>query len=215
MSKFKLAIFVCALVVAAMTTSTALAADWDHIDTSDDVRVYERDLGDDVAFRGILETNTPIGKIISVFVDPNQRPHWVDRYAEHETLEQTASAEIYWLRFDMPMGVSDRDYLLRADYEFSDDTKTFTSNTRSVEDGRKGEDDCCVRADTTTKYIIEAVDAETTRITVEVQTDLKGRIPGRVVNRVQRDWPVVTLTNLVERATSSGVEIDSRVRDWQ
>lgn len=204
---------VFALIVTV--SSTAVADDWEHIQTEDGVFVYERDVGDQVAFRGVTEVDVHIGRIISVFVDPSQRPHWVDRYANHETLEQTATSERYWLMFDMPFGVSDRDYVLQSNYTFMDQHRTFRAVTESVEDGRKPEDDCCVRAETTTEYTFQAEPGQqTTTVQVEVQTDLKGSMPDSIVNRVQRDWPVTTLNNLIERARQSGIEPDDRAADW-
>lgn len=215
MSNIKPVFFLLAASLVVAASSTAFAGDWEHIKTENGVFVYEKDVGDDVAFRGVTEVDVHIGDIISVFVDPDQRPHWVDRYDEHETFEQSADHEVYWLKFDMPFGVSDRDYVLRSDYEFHDNRRTFIARTRSVEDGRKGEDDCCVRAETSTKYTFQAKPGEQkTTVQVEVQTDFKGRMPRRVVKSAQEDWPVVTLSNLIDRARGVGGDPDRRVADW-
>lgn len=205
------------IVVAVILGSTTAvwAESWEHIHTSEGVDVYEKDAGDDVMFRGVKEANVTIDKLVAAYVDPNQRPHWVNNYADHETFERDEASELYWLQLDMPFGVSDRDYLLHADYQFDEARRTFEATTRSVEDDRKPEDDCCVRAETRTEYTFEAIPGEEkTRVEVIVQTDLKGRVPGRIVERAQRDWPVGTLNQLVERAAADDIDPDSRAEGW-
>lgn len=211
----RMGVFVVAVLMMTLGSSMAIAGDWEHVATEDGVWIYEREVGDDVAFRGVIEVDMHIGKIVSVLVDPDQRPHWVNRYADHETLEHTGNTEVYWIQFDMPFGVTDRDYVLRAEGQTHESNRTFIQTTTSVEHERKPEQDCCVRAETETRYVLQATPGEEkTTVSVEVQTDFKGRVPGRVVNQAQRDWPVATLTGLVERARASGIEVDPRVRDW-
>ncbi len=205
----------CALATTMFVlfgSSTALAGGWDRIGETDGVTVYKKD-GDDVMFRGVMEADVHIGNVIAVFVNPNQRPHYVDNYADHETFERDATSELYWLKLDMPFGVSDRDFLLRSNHDFQAGSRTFKSVTESVTDSRKPEDDCCVRADTRTEYTFEAQQgSETTKIEVVVQTDLKGRVPGRVVESAQEEWPVETLNAIVRQASNASP--DSRAADW-
>ncbi len=205
---------IVSLMVMLMATS-AFAGDWEHIDTTDGVWVYKKDAGDDVMFRGTMRANVGIGELLTVHSDPSHRPHWVSSYADHETLERGANSETYWLKLDMPFGVTNRDYVLESNYQFNESNRTVTSVIETVEHDAKPEQDCCVRARTRTEYTFQAADEDTTVIEVVVQTDLKGRVPSRVVNSAQRDWPVETLTSLVERASGSGIEADSRVDGWQ
>ena len=212
-AKFWSAAIVSMMVLVVATV--AFADGWEHIDTTDGVWVYEKDAGDDVMFRGTLRADVGIGELLTVHSDPSHRGHWVFSYADHETLEQGANSETYWLKLDMPFGVTNRDYVLESNYQFNESNRTVTSVIESVEHDGKPEQDCCVRAQTRTEYTFQAADEDTTVIEVVVQTDLKGRVPSRVVNNAQRDWPVETLTNLVERASGSGIEADSRVDGWQ
>ena len=209
----KTAIALITVVVVVAASATAVASDWERIDETDGVTVYQQDAGDDVKFRGVMDADVHIGQIIAAFVNPNERPHWVDNYGDHETFERDATSELYWLRLDMPFGVTDRDYLLRSAYDFQEGNRTFNAVTQSVEDERKPEDDCCVRAETRTEYnFVASEGSESTSLEVIVQTNLKGRVPGRVVRSAQREWPVTTLTSLVERARNA--DVDSRAEDW-
>lgn len=214
MSKSRLlAVGACLLVLTV--ASTASADDWEHIDTTDGVWVYEKEAGDDVMFRGVTEADVSIGELFAVYRNPEHRPYWVDNYENHETFERDESSEIYWMHLDMPFGVSDRDYVLEANYEFNEGNWTIEAVTESIEDDRKPEDDCCTRAETRTEYTFQAQPGEeTTTIEVVVEVDLKGRVPSRVVDSATEEWPVETLNGLIDRTKQADVEPDSRVDDW-
>lgn len=205
-----------ALALVLGCASTAVAGDWEAVGETDGVTVHvqERDDSDDFAFRGEMVADVHIGKVITVFTNPNERPHWVSNYEDHETLRLTRTSERYWLKLDPSRLTSARDYVIEAQYDFDDDDNVFTSEAESVEDDDKPEQDCCTRATTRTDYTIEALPGERTRIKVEVETDPKGRIPSRVVRSTMEDWPVTTLTNLVRRASIDGMPVDDRVEDW-
>jgi len=189
--------------------------DWEHIETTDGVWVYERETDDGMEFRGVTEVDLHIGELLAVHSDPAQRPHWVGRYGDHESIEHDASSEVYWLKIDMPFGVTDRDFVVQSNYSFDEDSRVVEAVLESTEDDRKPEQDCCVRAETRTEYRFQAEPGEeTTTIEVVVQTDPKGNIPDRIVESTQREWPVDTLTALIERTSAVDVEPDSRVADW-
>lgn len=195
---------------------------WQRVDTEEGVEVFQRDAQhmEGIAFRGELVADVHIGKVISVFIDPDERPNWVYRHSEERQLQRDENrqqqwSERYWVRVDMPMPTTDRDYVFETEYEFDHDDKVVFARLRSVEDRRARERDCCVRARSITNYTVEPIEGEEkTRIIVEVETDLGGNLPGWLTRRAEQDWPVETLTALAERAQDDDVPIDERVRDW-
>ncbi len=208
-----LAIAIALTLIA--TSSVALAGDWEEVGTTDGVTVHTKESSDSdsSSFRGERTVNMHIGDIIAVLTNPNERPNWVSDYGGHETLERSEDHEIYWLRIDLSWPATDRDFVFRADYNFDEENRVFTAELESVEDSRKGEDDCCVRGTGTTKYTFTAIPGqEMTRIEVESTIDPQGRLPSRIVRRTQREWPVNTLNALVRQAQSAST--DARVADW-
>ncbi len=213
-----------ALFAAALMAPFVLHAGelWEHVMSSEGVDVYQRDAEEigAIAFRGEMVADVHIGQLITIFIDPDERPHWVYRYGEDEMLHrdetrEMAWSESYWVRVDMPFPTTDRDYVFHTEYEFDEDERVVYATIESVEDERMPERDCCVRAQSVTHYTVEPViGEEKTRITVEVETDLGGALPDWITRRAEREWPVETLTNLVDRAQAEGVEIDERVSDW-
>lgn len=214
---FRFQIWTATLIVSFLFAgiSTAYAGGWEDLGVEDGVQVHFKEVGDDFSARGEMVADVHIGKIITVFTNPNERPYWVGNYVDHETLDITRTSERYWLKLDPSRLVSSRDYVIQANYTFDADNRVFKSEAESVEDERKPDQECCVRAVTETSYTIEALPgSERTRISVEVSTDPKGRIPsGRVRSAVQ-DWPVETLNRLARRSSIDAMPIDSRVEDW-
>ena len=210
------------LLCSMLLPATVFADNWSHIEQSDGVDVYERTsrYHGDNALRGVIEVDMPIDKVVSVFVDADERLNWVYRVAEQEVLgvdddQQEAWEERYWTRVDMPFPVSDRDYVLHAAYQFHRDQRKVTAILRSTTDPRMPEQDCCVRAESVTRYTIEALPGEErTRIEVIIETDLNGSVPRRLIDRAGPDWPAGTLSGLVERAKANGIAGDERVANW-
>src|SRR5262245_29759419 len=93
---------------------------WEEVGTYDGVRVERKTVPGSplFAFRGEIVTDIHIGKVLSVFIDREQRKFWVDRFKESTMLEKPGRlTEIYWIHFKLPFPIKDRDYVLRADGE--------------------------------------------------------------------------------------------------
>jgi hypothetical protein len=212
---------VAALLLVSLTSTLAWASSkgkWENIGTSDNVKVSRMQVeGNSVfAFRGETVADVHIAKLVAVFVDPNERKHWVDRYDTHKTLERNERTEIYWIKFKLPFPVSNRDYVLHTEAKLDPDKRIFTANIKSIVDSRKPEDSCCVRAETfNTFYRFEAIPGEAkTRMMVEVHTDPKGLLPTWLVNRIQKDWPSKTLSNLIKHTQASKKTPRAELANW-
>ena len=202
-SRLLLTLALCLSLVPA--TALADEGSWESIGTYDGVKVWRKQVpGSELfAFKGEIVTNLHIGKIITTFLDRDQRKHWVDRFSEQKMLEKpNAMTEIYWIHFGLPFPITDRDYVLRAEAQVDAGNKVFTARIKSVKDPRKGDDDCCVRAEAkNTYYRFEALPgSEKTKLTVEVHTDPKGSLPDWLINLIQKKWPSKTLSGLINRA---------------
>ena len=206
-----------ALGLVSLDISIAQADEWEDVGDIDGVQVQRKDVSGSslVAFRGDRVVDVHIGKIMTIFTDPDERKNWVDRYDDSRTLARTETTETYWIRFGLSFPIKDRDYVLKAELDIDEDGRVITTNINSVRDRRMREQDCCVRAETQTYYRFEAIPGEErTRMRVEVHTDPKGRLPTALVNRIQRGWPSGTINGLSERAAQPGVEIHPAFEDW-
>jgi hypothetical protein len=211
------------LSLLVLDLPAAHADEWEDLGETDGVRVSRMEVTGSsmLAFRGEMVADLHISRLMAIFLDPDDRASWVGRYHSHGTLERVERPddnemwERYWIRFDLPRGISDRDYVLRTDLEVDRDDKVVVARIRSVVDRRWPEQECCVRAATESYYRFTAVPGQNrTRIIVEIHTDPKGRLPAWLVNRIQRSWPSSTLSSLVSRAGESDVTPRSEFVGW-
>lgn len=208
-----------AVAVCLLACAPAAAAGWENVGTKQGVRVSRMAVegSSKFAFRGEYVANVHIGRVAQVFADPGSRRHWVDRWAADKELDSKGPFDrTYWIRFGLPFPVSDRDYVLHTRGELDAGKRVIVARIKSVNHPAKGEDSCCVRGNvTTTYYKFEAIPgAERTKLTVEVHTDPKGMLPGWLVNLIQKDWPVKTLTALAAAAQRPGVATLADCTDW-
>lgn len=209
-----------AVSLAAFTsTAHAAAGEWEIVSDSDGFVTKRKSVeGSNIfAFRGETVVNTPIGKILSVFLDSSRRGEWVNRFHSSTDLQVTSEWDrTYWIRFATPFPTSDRDYVLNARGTIDEARRVVTANIKSVTHPKGPEDDCCVRAEAMgTYYRFEAVPGTgTTKMEVEVHTDPKGMLPGWMVNLIQKSWPKKTLLGLAAVASDTSVLPHPDFADW-
>lgn len=197
-------------LASLLMPALAVAADWDYLGVIDGVKVWRREAeGTNLfSFKGEITADVPIAKVLTVFLDRDQRKFWVDRFDDTKTLEKAgALQETYWIKFKLPVGISNRDYVLNAQGSNDVANGVFTARIKSVNHPAKGVDDCCIRGEVRgTYYRFEAIKGtEQTKMIVEVSTDPKGWLPGWLVNTIQKSWPSKTLNGLIKRSRNASV----------
>lgn len=214
--------FSLAILLLLFFALPASASEWESKGESKGVQLYEGsgERFGGLAFRGILETDLGIDKILPVFVDPDERPNWLHRFGEEEMIEKKGDpssmrwTELVYSRIHLPFPASDRDHVFETTYEIDEAKKRVVATIRTIEDDRYPERDCCVRARSFTRYILTPRSNGGTRIEIEVETDLRGRLPSRITRGAQREWPTETLVGLVDRARQADRSPDPRVAGW-
>ena len=195
-------ILLFSIMLSLIYSGSVLAKGWEKVGTFDGVKVSRKVVEGSplFAFRGVTETELPLDQIIATFTDPTQRKYWVNRYAEHVTIEKTPLSETYWIHFALPPLVSDRDYVLKSIATVNEDKGTIEVNIKSVTHPDYPVK-CCVRAQVKgTYYKFTALSPKRTKLEVEVHTDPKGMLPNVLVNLIQKKWPSKTLSGLIRRA---------------
>ena len=195
--------FVVSLLLISQC-SVAWSTPWENLGVIDGVKSARKTIKDSplFAFRGEREADIPLDVLIATFADPKERSHWVDRYADHKTLKKTDYGETYWIRFNLPPLVSDRDYVLKSEAKIDREKGQITIVINSTQHPQAPEG-CCVRAEVKrTVYQFTALSKTKTHLMVEVHTDPKGMLPRWLVNLIQKSWPSKTLNALVKHAKS-------------
>lgn len=184
---------------------------WETISTDDGFITEKKSNNDGLfSFRGKTTSDVKLDKILTVFFDPEQRKHWVDRFESQKNLVEDSKINqgiinrIYWIKFGLPWPISDRDYVLHITGNLNEQQCTMKADIKSVKHKQKPEEDNAVRAEAMgTHYIFKVNNQGKTELKVEVHTDPKGLLPNFLVNLIQKSWPKKTLTNLINHAKST------------
>jgi hypothetical protein len=186
--------------------------DEDHGFISKRRKVAESDI---YAFRGEVLADVHISKILSVFLDKSRRKDWVDLFGKQEDLEVISGLnKIYWIRFNLPFFMSDRDYVLQLKGNIDVASRQVTANIASVEHLKKPEQSCCIRAQAFGTFYRFRAQNDKTYVEVEVLTDPKGWLPSWLINLIQKNWPKKTLTALIAAAKDPKTKADTRFAGW-
>ena len=214
MNKLNLTFFI--LFVAS--TAQAADAQWETISVEDGFTTQRKEVpGSDMfAFRGEMEADVSIAELMTVFLDTDRRKDWVDRFERTSDLSIDGTfAKTYYIRFDLPYPISDRDYVLNAVGKIDDANRVVTTLIKSVDHDKAPEGDCCVRANALgTFYRFSQLPSGKTKLEVEVHTDPKGSLPSWLVNIIQKSWPRKTLQALVRESRKAGVPKHQTFAHW-
>ena len=211
----RISIFLCALStgVPAAHASDAVGADeskWEEINKAEGIVVSRRHVEGSplVAFRGVAEVDASIERILWVLVDNDHRRDWVDRLLKSERLEEITEHEfIVYQVFDVPIGMSKRDFVYRGKAVFKPETGQVVLDMHSVKH-RRSPKTAGVRADLiNSRYVLTPTgNGGKTRVEVEIHTDPKGWLPTWIVNLIQKSWPLKTLRSLRKQVVKEFVK---------
>lgn len=203
---------------ALLAPVAASAVAWEFVGNHDGTRVWRKQVpgSSKLAFRGVKVANVETGRVMAVFADPKLRKHWVAKWKDDRELDRKGELErVFWIRFELPWPVSDRDYVLHTKAEIDPVKHVVTANLKSTHHAKKPEDDCCVRGQLHgTYYKFEALKGGKTKMTVEVHTDPRGNLPAWLVNLIQKKWPSKTLNALAKAARRPGLKVNPIFATW-
>lgn len=187
---------------ALLVAAPASAAGWQLIDDDNGVRVFRKDVASSqlLAFRGEAVFPHPAEAILWVLADNQHRTEWVDRLVESVVLERRSDYEqVIYSHFELPAVISDRDYVYSGRATRSKATGRVTLALQSVTHP-KAPPTVGVRAHLIgSSYVLIPEAPNRTRVEVEIHTDPKGLLPSWLVNFIQKNWPMKTLTALREQ----------------
>ena len=191
---------------------------WEHVGVTAGVSVERKTMENSplFAFRGEGVFDVPIGRLTAVLKNPDLAVEWVDLMTDHHVVRTMGeNRNLIYESYGLPWPIADRDYLMVEKYGYFADSKSFTIDYESVSDPARPEKSDHVRATVyRTFWRLTMVDADTTKVEIEVATNPKGALPAWLINMIQKDWPWKTVDGLVKRASKGDIESDPVVAEW-
>ena len=178
-------------LLLALSTTQAAPAGWKKVDTEDGVTVYEKDVGEMVAFRGEGQVTAPIGKLLYVIEDSAHWKEWIENFDKGHLIEKKADFhKIFYQAFDSPFPASDRDIVYEARTRRDATTGKVYVDMRSVLHP-KAPKTVGVRVNLKyTRYEITPLKEGRLHVVLETLSNPGGSLPDFLVNWAQRDYPV-------------------------
>ena len=199
-------------------THARKVTDWQHVGVTAGVSVDRKTIPNSAlfAFRGEGVFDVPLGLLVAVLKNPELAVEWVDLMTDHHVVRSVGENQnLIYESYGLPWPIADRDYLMMEKYGYFPQTKSFTIDYESVSDPERPENKDHVRATVyRTFWRLTMVDADTTKVQIEVATNPKGALPAWVINMIQKDWPWKTIDGLVKRASKGDVQSDPNVAGW-
>ena len=195
-------------LLLALSTAQAAPAGWKKVDTNDGVTVYEKEVGEMVAFRGEGQVTAPIGKLLYVIEDSAHWKEWIEHFDKGHLIEKKADFhKIFYQAFDSPFPASDRDIVYEARTRRDANTGTVYVDMRSVLHS-KAPKTVGVRVNLKyTRYEITPLTGGRLNVVMETLSNPGGSLPDFLVNWAQRDYPVKLFQGLRRQVKKSHAKL--------
>ena len=189
-------------------TLQAAPAGWIKVDTEDGVTVYEKEVGDFLAFRGEGQITAPVGKLLYVIEDAAHWKDWIENLDKGRVLERkNPFHKVFYQTFDSPFPAEDRDIVYEAKTRREAATGKVFVEMRSVLHP-KAPKTVGVRVNLKyTRYEITPLPNGKLHVVLETLSDPGGSLPDFLVNWAQRDYPVKLFQGLRKQVRKSHAKL--------
>lgn len=181
--------------------------DWKFLRERKDVKVYEKEVGDRTAFKGIgIIEGTP-EKLVGIIHNPKRWKFWIDDLDEGKLLEKKSDFHFIFLQeIDAMWPVKNREIVFESiisrvgPSQILLEMKSVNHPRAPIESGR-------VRAKVTyTRYRIDPLEGNRMQVTFENLSDPEGRIPNFMVDWASKSFPVSIIEGLRKEMKSPSQE---------
>lgn len=153
--------------------------------------------------------------VTSVMINIERKLHWVAKIKEAKVVKQLSNFErIEYNQTKAPWPIANRDFVFHAKLTPSPDLKTVLVTIQSTEDDAEPVRDGVVRGTlNSSRFFLESINDQQTRVTVEIHADPKGSIPKWVVNLFQKGWPLDTINGIRKEVVSPEFAIHPKAKE--
>lgn len=194
------------LFAASTPTDAASMAAWDTITREKGILVSTREEPGRQfpSFRGIGRIDASVWEIIAILEDADNHVDWMhDCNGSRVVAKVDSTHQIVYNRTDAPWPVSDRDIVLKSNFQVTKGGKEIWAKFEATRHGDAPEVDGVVRMPRLEgHYHLVALDDGHSLVEYRVNADPGGSLPDWLVTQTTKDLPLHTLLNLRQRVKS-------------
>jgi START domain len=191
------ALLACLLIAVSQL---ATANDWELLYEGDDLRVLRRDYaGSELdEIQGVVRVQASLNALMALLKDAPFNRHWVYRSGGAQILQESgyATAHVYGV-VDAPPPLSDRDSVVRFDYQQDPASRDITITITNVPDYIPPEPNLVRVPDIGGHWFLKPQADGWVEVTYQVHGDPGGWIPAWLANQAAQVSVKNTLQNLV------------------
>ena len=181
--------------------------DWKFLRERKDVKVYEKEVGDRTAFKGIgIIEGTP-EKLVGIIHNPKRWKFWIDDLDEGKLLEKKSDFHFVFLQeIDAMWPVKNREIVFESIISRVGPSQTLLAMQPANHPGaptKSGRDRAAV---THTSHSLEPLEGNRMQVTFENLSDPEGRIPNFMVDWASKSFPVSIIEGLRKEMKSPSQE---------
>ena len=170
---------------------------WNFVREKKGVKIYEKEVGDRIAFKGVGIIEGSPEKLIGIIHNPKRWKFWIDDLDEGKLLEKKSDFHFVFLKeIDAMWPVKNREIVFESVISRVGAAQILLE-MKSVNHPKAPFDDSKVRAKVTyTRYRIDPFEGNRMQVTFENLSDPGGRIPNFMVDWASKSFPVSIIEGL-------------------
>jgi hypothetical protein len=195
-------LFILMFFFNLMLSCPMAAQSWDFIKEKDAIKIYTRkEAGKSLkSYRGITDINAPAEKIFGLMEDINNKDWWDKNISQIKVLLYEKDKRVqYYLVYDSPWPVTDRDLCVDVTYTIDPVTSERKINAVALNDVIPERKNMVRIIDYRQTWAIIPAGKETTHVVLEGFVDPAGIIPNWISNKLIIESPINAISLLRER----------------
>lgn len=192
-------IFVCLFLVACLD---GVCQSWTFVKERDGIRIFTRkEVNSSLkSFRGVADLHTEMGTICELLGNGKNFDWWDKNISEVKVLGFEPGKFIrYYLVYDVPWPISDRDLVVDARITYDSSTKTETIMARPLLNTIPEKKDLVRIKSYWQKWVVQKTGPNQVHVVLEGFVDPGGNIPSWLYNMVITDTPLKVIREVRKR----------------
>ena len=170
---------------------------WEKVKEKDGIEVFQKKVGDHLAFRGVGILNGTPKEFLRVLHDPSTWPHWVENLKSGKLIEKKSKSHfIFHQVIGTPFPMKDREAVFQSIVSRKN-SSTSLVKMKSVNHPMVKRSEKCIRVEIIySLYQVEDLGKEKVRVTFENLSHSGGTVPKFLSNWAAQSYPVSLLRGI-------------------
>ena len=173
------------------------ANQWEKVKEKDGIEVFQKKVGDHLAFRGVGILNGTPKEFLRVLHDPSTWPHWVENLKAGKLIEKKSESHfIFHQVIGTPFPMKDREAVFQSIVSRKNSSTTLVE-MKSVNHPAVKRSEECIRVEIFySRYQIEELGKGKIRVSFENLSHSGGTVPKFLSNWAAQSYPVSLLRGI-------------------